>query len=112
MSHTKLSDRELKVLLAILRCGVEVYAPKIRDKLREFENEALSIGALHSALDRLEQRGLVESWMGEATKVRGGKRKKLIKVTGEGQIAVSHAMHTLNAMAEGVLGGDGAGVLA
>ena len=103
MPHIKLSDREMKVLLAILHCGVEAYAPKILDKLFEHAQEKLSIGALHSALDRLEQRGLVTSWMGEATKVRGGKRKKLIKVTGEGQIAMQHAMHTLNAMAEGVL---------
>ncbi len=103
MSHTKLSDRELKVLLAILRCGVEAYAPKIRDQLIEYTSETLSLGALHSALDRLEQRGLTKSWMGEATKVRGGKRKKLVKVTGEGETAMQHAMHTLNAMAEGVL---------
>ncbi|NOR63412.1 MAG: PadR family transcriptional regulator [Rhodobacteraceae bacterium] len=91
------------MLLAILHCGLEAYAPKILDKLFEHAHEKLSIGALHSALDRLEQRGLVAPWMGEATKVRGGKRKKLIRVTGDGQIALSHAMHTLNAMAKGVL---------
>jgi len=103
MLHAKLSDREIKVLLAILHCGQEAYAPKILDKLFEHAHEKLSIGALHSALDRLEQRGLLETWMGEATKVRGGKRKKLIRVTGEGQKAVQHAMQMLNAMAEGVL---------
>ncbi len=103
MSYAKLSDREMKVLLAILHCGLEAYAPKILDKLFEHANEKLSIGALHSALDRLEQRGLLEAWMGEATKVRGGKRKKLIRVTGDGQAALRQALHRLNAMAEGVL---------
>ena len=46
---------------------VTAYAPETRDKLVEYANETLSIGALHSALELLESRGLVESWMAIAS---------------------------------------------
>ena len=103
MKHNKLTDRELKLLLAILRCGSDAYAPKIGDKLKELADENLSLGALHSSLDRLEYRGLIESFMGEPTPERGGRRKKMIRIRAEGQIAVQHALMVLDRMAEGVL---------
>lgn len=39
MTHEKLSDRELKLLLAVLRCGENAYAPKICEKLGEYVGE-------------------------------------------------------------------------
>ena len=111
MLHDKLSDRELKVMLAILRCGADAYGPRIGEKLETYAQERLSLGALHSALERLEDRGLVKSHMGEATAVRGGRRKRMYKVKAEGQIAVQHAVSVIERMSEGVVegfdGGDG-----
>jgi DNA-binding PadR family transcriptional regulator len=109
MQHDKLTDRELKILLATLRCGEDAYAPRIGEKLMEWTGEDLSLGALHSALDRLEERGLVESAMGAPTPERGGRRKKIIRVNAKGQIAVQHALAVLGRMAEGVTGGFGGG---
>ena len=109
MQHDKLSDRELKVLLAILRCGADAYGPRISDKLVEYADEKLSLGALHSALDRLQDRGLIDSHMGEATAVRGGRRKRIFRVKAEGQIAVQHALGVLGRMSEGVDLGVGEG---
>ena len=105
MPHDKLSDRELKIMLAILRCGADAYAPKIGDTLAEFTGEHLSLGALHSSLDRLEQRGLIESFMGPPTPERGGRRKKMIRIRAEGQIAVQHALAVIDRMAAGVVAG-------
>lgn len=105
MQHDKLSDRELKILLATLRCGQDAYAPRIGDKLLELTGENLSLGALHSALDRLEDRGLIETHMGAPTPERGGRRKKIIRVNARGQIAVQHALAVLGRMAEGIAGG-------
>lgn len=102
MKHDKLSDRELKLMLAILHCGEEAYAPRIGDKLEEYTGEKLSLGALHSSLDRLVARGLVESVMGEPTRVRGGRRKKMIRIRAKGQIAIQHALMVLERMADGV----------
>lgn len=103
MKHDKLSDRELKLLLAILRCGGDAYAPRIGEKLREFADENLSLGALHSSIDRLEDRGMIESFMGEPTPERGGRRKKMIRVNAAGKIAVQHALMVLDRMADGVV---------
>ncbi|MEP3783245.1 helix-turn-helix transcriptional regulator [Ascidiaceihabitans sp.] len=103
MQHVKLSDRELKVMLAILRCAMDAYGPRIGEKLEEHTGERLSLGALHSALERLEDRGLVDSHMGAATAVRGGRRKRMYEVKAEGQIAVQHAVAVIGRMAEGVV---------
>ena len=102
MHHEKLSDRELKVMLAILRCGSDAYGPRIGEKLEQYADEKLSLGALHSALDRLQDRKLVDSHMGEATAVRGGRRKRLFRVTGKGQIALQHALHVMDRMRAGL----------
>jgi DNA-binding PadR family transcriptional regulator len=111
MSQKKLSNRDLKVLLAIMRCQQDAYAASILEKLRQYADENLSLGALHSSLDGLGRRGMVVTWMGEATKVRGGKRKKYIKVTGDGQIAVSDALRVLQGMSAGLgISGLGEGV--
>lgn len=109
MSHDKLSDRELKVLLAILRCGADAYGPRINDKLEAYADERLSLGALHSALERLQDRGLIDSKMGEATAVRGGRRKRVFWIKAEGQIAVQHALNVIGRMAEGVVEGPSGG---
>ena len=102
MHHDKLSDREMKVLLAILRCGAEAYGPKIGEKLETYAGERLSLGALHSALERLEDRKLIDSQMGEATAVRGGRRKRIFRVNAKGQIALQHALNVMDRMREGV----------
>lgn len=104
MHHDKLSTRELKMMLALLRCGKDAYAPKIGEKLAEYTGEKLSLGALHSTLDRLETRGLIESHMGAATPERGGRRKKIFRVKAEGNLAVQHAMSELERMSEGIVG--------
>ena len=44
----------------------------------------VSIGALYTTIDRLEQKGLVTTWMGEATAERGGRAKRMVKVTAAG----------------------------
>jgi PadR family transcriptional regulator PadR len=53
----------------------------------EIENSArrsCSIGALYTTLDRLEEKGLIETWMGSATRQRGGRSKRMVRVTARG----------------------------
>ncbi|HHH49500.1 MAG TPA: PadR family transcriptional regulator, partial [Saprospiraceae bacterium] len=45
-------------------------------------------GAMHATLVRLEEKGYLKSRLGEATKQRGGKRKRLFQVTASGQRAL------------------------
>lgn len=82
-----LGDFEEVVLLAILALGENAYGVPIRARLEEAGRKT-SVGALYVTFDRLETKGLVESWEGEATPQRGGRAKKYFRVTGAGQDAL------------------------
>ena len=74
--------------LVMLTVGVlynKAYAVAIRKYIAEQQGRKISIGALHTALYRLEKKGFLESRLGEPTKVRGGKPKRFFTVTIEGQ---------------------------
>ncbi|MEP2774259.1 MAG: helix-turn-helix transcriptional regulator [Fulvivirga sp.] len=60
----------------------------------EIENRAkrnVSLSAVHAALHRLEKKGFVESYKGEATAKRGGKSKRLYKISAYGLKALNEA---------------------
>jgi DNA-binding PadR family transcriptional regulator len=62
----------------------------------------VSPGAVYTALDRLEQRGLVRSRLGEPTPQRGGKRKRCYRLTPRGLEALGAAHAAVTEMARGV----------
>jgi PadR family transcriptional regulator PadR len=80
----KLGAFEELVLLAVGSLGEEAYGVAIKDLLAEKGGKKPSIGALHSALYRLEDKGLLTSWEGGATSERGGRRKKYYSLTSFG----------------------------
>jgi DNA-binding PadR family transcriptional regulator len=45
------------------------------------------MGALYTTIDRLEAKGLLKTWMGEATPQRGGRAKRMLRVTSQGVCA-------------------------
>lgn len=85
MKKTKLGEFEELVLLTVLVLGVEAYGVEIKRELEERLSESLSVGSIQSALKRLEEKGYLESEFGEATRKRGGKRKRIYSVTSSGQ---------------------------
>jgi PadR family transcriptional regulator, regulatory protein PadR len=80
----KLATFEELVLLVIGSLDDQAYGVAIKETLREKMNKNPSIGALHSALYRLEGKGYVTSREGGATAERGGRRKKFYKITALG----------------------------
>ncbi len=80
----KLGAIEELVLLAIGTLGDDAYGVTIKEVLREKTGNNPSIGALHSALYRLESKGYVTSHEGGATSERGGRRKKYYQLTSFG----------------------------
>ena len=52
--------------------------------MEEATGSPCSIGALYTTIDRLEAKGLVTSWMGDATPQRGGRAKRMVRVTPKG----------------------------
>jgi PadR family transcriptional regulator, regulatory protein PadR len=73
------------VMLAILHLGSNSYGTKIRQTVEEALEKTISIGAIYTTLERLEQKGYLTSWQGEATQERGGRAKRYFEVTGAGQ---------------------------
>ena len=74
---------EYLLLTAAARLNEQAYGAAIRRLLAEV-GRPVSIGALYTTIDRLEQKGLVTTWMGEATAERGGRAKRMVKVTAAG----------------------------
>jgi len=79
-----LGEFEYLLIAAAARLGEEAYGAAIRREIEEATKHRCSIGALYTTLDRLETKGLVKTWMGEATAQRGGRAKRMVHVTEKG----------------------------
>lgn len=86
-----LGQFEEMVLLAVAILGDEAYGIAIKDEIVAQTGKNASIGALHSALDRMERKGFLSSHMGGATAERGGRRKRFFSVTNLGKEALMDA---------------------
>ena len=80
-----IGEFEELVLLAILSQGDNAYGVTIRRALEEATTRSITIGSLYTTLSRLEDKGLVQSWVGEPTAERGGRAKRHYKVKGSAQ---------------------------
>jgi PadR family transcriptional regulator PadR len=98
----RLSDFEQLVLLAVVRLEDDAYGVTVRREIEERGGRPVSVTATYGALERMEQRGLVESWIGEATPTRGGRAKKHFRITPEGASALWDARAELHRMWEGL----------
>lgn len=97
-----LGEFEQMVLLAVLREGEDGYGMSIRREIEERVRRDVSIGAVYATLSRLERKGLVRSWEGEATPVRGGRARKHFSVTGEGARALRTSRAMMDRLWDGV----------
>lgn len=102
MSELVLGEFEQLVLLALLRQGNDAYGVPIADDIAERTRRSVSLGAVYKTLERLEDKGLVSSRLGEPTPERGGRRKKHFRVLAAGQRALKHSIEGLRAMTEGL----------
>lgn len=91
MKGTHLGEFQEIVLLIILVLDDNAYGVSIRAEIKKHLDRKISRGALHAALSRLEEKGFIESSIGEATPVRGGRRKKYYKLTKHGVKALEKA---------------------
>src|SRR5262245_23164571 len=71
-----LGEFEQLILLALLRLGSEAYGASVRREIEDRGGRRVSISAVYTTLERLEQKGLVRSWTGEPTAERGGRRRR------------------------------------
>ena len=76
------------VLLTVAGLGDEAYGVSVQQRLEEETASAISIGAVYTALERLERKGFVRSRLGSATPQRGGRRKRMFQVIGNGDVTI------------------------
>ena len=93
-----LTDFELMILLAILRTGEDAYGVRIAEEIERTGGRSVVMGAIYTALDRLERNGLVSSFVGDPTPERGGRAKRFFEVTPRGLRAVKDTQKALVAL--------------
>lgn len=99
---TGLGEFEQIVLLAILRLGDTAYAVTIRQEIAARTDREPTPGALYTTLDRLEEKGLVTSRLGDPTPQRGGRAKRYFKVSAKGISAVAHVQRCYRRLLDGI----------
>jgi PadR family transcriptional regulator PadR len=83
-----IGEFEELVLLTIAALSDNAYGVAIMLDIKQRHKRKLSIGALHTTLTRLEEKGFIKSSMGEPSAERGGRRKRFFEVTNRGKVAL------------------------
>ena len=98
-----LAEFELLVMVAAMRLGSdEAHAVSIAGDITERTGRTVRRANVYMTLQRLEEKGLLTTGLGEARPERGGKPRRLVSPTRDGLAAVRATMHAINAMTRGV----------
>ncbi|MGH7500782.1 MAG: PadR family transcriptional regulator [Longimicrobiales bacterium] len=97
-----LGEFEQVILLAVARLGEAGYGVTIRREIEKRTGRRVSLGAVYATLLRVEEKGYVEGWAGEATSVRGGRAKRHYRLRPAGVRALKATRGMLDGMWEGV----------
>lgn len=87
----RLTITEQILLTAIWGLQAEAYGVKIMERIHEYTKKDIAFGTLYNNLDQLIKKGYAESYKGEPSAVRGGKRKIYYKITSKGIRALQDA---------------------
>ncbi|ADB36996.1 PadR family transcriptional regulator [Spirosoma linguale] len=85
MKRTYLGEFEEIVLLTVAVMEGQAYGVALTHEIIEQTGRSVRLNQIHAALQRLEDKGMVKSEMGEPTAERGGRRKRLFTVTAYGR---------------------------
>ncbi len=88
MKETRLGGFEEAILLFVGILGEDAYAFKIAEEFKSQTGRTVSIGSVHSTMDRLCKKGFLSSEMGQPSSIRGGRRKRIYTITASGQRAL------------------------
>lgn len=102
MADRNLGEFEQLVLLAVLQLGEGAYSVSIVDEIEGRTGREVTHASVYVALRRLEDKGLVRSWMGEPTPERGGRAKRFFAVEPEAIPLLEASRNALLAMWDGL----------
>ena len=97
-----LGEFEYLMISAASRLGEDAYGSAIRHEIEEATGRRCSIGALYTTLDRLTAKGLVETWLGDPTAQRGGRPKRMVRITATGVRAATDFYSAVTRVSRGV----------
>jgi PadR family transcriptional regulator, regulatory protein PadR len=97
-----LGELEQLVLLAVLRVGKDAYGVPVHDEIQRRAGRDLTLGTIYKTLTRLDEKGLVSSYIGEPTPERGGRRTRCYVVSTAGKRSLNASLRTLRRMATGL----------
>jgi len=99
-----LGEFEQLILLALVDVPAdEAYGVPLRESIERRTSRRPALGALYTALDRLEARGFVSSRLGPATAERGGRPKRFYRLQPAGARALADSIRVLHNMSQGLL---------
>jgi PadR family transcriptional regulator, regulatory protein PadR len=93
--RTHIGDFELMVMLVLLRLGESAYGVPISREIERQCGREVALGSVYATLERLEEKGLVSSDLGEPTPERGGRAKRYFHLTRKGLREVRETRQTL-----------------
>ena len=99
-----LGQFEQLVLTAILTLREDAYGVTIHSKVEELARpKPIALGAIYVTLDRLEDKGLIASWLSEPTAERGGRAKRCYRIEALGERALEESAVTAKRMWDGIV---------
>lgn len=94
MKNYQLGEFEEIVILTVGILNNEAYSVAIKDEIEARLTRTVSMGALHTALIRLEEKGYLKSYAGESTEERAGRPRRYFEITALGKKAMLYAKDT------------------
>jgi PadR family transcriptional regulator, regulatory protein PadR len=97
-----LGDLEQLVMLTLLRLGDDGFGALVQREIAERTGRDVSLGAVYTALARLEEKGFVRSRVGDPLPQRGGRRRRYYDVLPAGRAAIAEAWQAMRALSHGL----------
>jgi PadR family transcriptional regulator PadR len=97
-----MGEFEEMTLLIIAIMNGKAYGIGIVEELEKRTGRSAAIGAVQTVLKRMEDKGWVTSEFGEATKERGGKRKRYYNITAKGKKTLAENREKRNSLWEAI----------
>jgi PadR family transcriptional regulator, regulatory protein PadR len=98
-----LGQLELMVLLAVIKPTTNAYGVQITNEIAEKSGRDVALASVYAALERLEQKGYVNSALGEPSAERGGRARTYFTPTSAGLQEARNAHATLLRLADGLI---------
>ena len=102
MGKFQLGEFEEVVMLTVGVLFGNAYGVSIKKEIEERQGRNVSVGALQSALKRLEDKGYLTSYEGESTSERGGRPKRYFNITAQGKNAIEETRKMRNQLYDAI----------